>query len=117
MGLREKGQQLSFLVKQDRRLDGMFLRGESPIGWAEINLSGALRVRRDLNTGDELTITVTDSAGEVIAGGTVEIEKPSFPSIKEKGVVIGVKRVVGMSLTDADLFAPQDFPDDPRSEG
>ncbi len=99
--------QLSLLVNQDRRLDGKFLDGESPVLWGEIKLSGALRVRMDLHPGQELRINAALPDGLVIAGGHFVIETPSFPSERGKNSeIIGVRRVVSLSLLDNDLLAP-----------
>ncbi|MEJ7783193.1 MAG: hypothetical protein WKF96_00220 [Solirubrobacteraceae bacterium] len=82
--------QLSFDVRPhpaSRRDDG-----SPPYLQASLKVKGDFHVSRDLQPGDELTVTIADADGEVVASGLSEVGGVSFPLIKEKGHVIGTER-------------------------
>lgn len=104
------GPQLTLFVARDQRHFG----GDVAAG--SIKLGKALTVRRDLNPGDQLTVTVTNAKGEQIAAGLYTVEGIGFAPIKAEGIVMGTERVHGTSLEDGDLLAPSLDPADPRND-
>lgn len=75
-----------------RRPDGGFIDGALSIG-------GQFGVDRDLDAGDELTVTIASADGEVLAQGVVEVQGVAFKPVKVKGFVIGTTRVHKAKLT------------------
>lgn len=78
--------QLSLNVDRHPHLpdDGMLM--------GTLKLGGGFAVPRDLQPGEELTVTVADADGQVIAASRAEVETVAFPPIKDKGVAIGTER-------------------------
>jgi hypothetical protein len=64
-------------------------------GWMDgsLKITGAFGVQDDLNPGDEITVTVANADGEVIATGVAEIAGVAFAPIKLDGAVVGTERV------------------------
>ncbi len=58
-----------------------------------ISLGGKLPVDRDLQPGDELTVTVCSADGEVLAQSVFEVQTVGFVPVRLKGFVIGQTRV------------------------
>lgn len=81
---------LSFHVKphprRATRPDGGWLDGT-------VSVSGAFSLDVDLHAGDELTVMIAGADGEVLAGGTVEIQTVAFKPVRVKGYVVGETRV------------------------
>lgn len=68
--------------------------GDDPILHSSIKVSGDLRLSVPaLHTGDEVTITIANADGEIVASGTAEINPPGFKNIKANGEVVGEERV------------------------
>lgn len=58
-----------------------------------LKLKGDVPVRRDLNTGDRLTVQIVDADGQVVGSGIAELDLPKFKHIKGRGVgLIGIER-------------------------
>ncbi len=85
--LSQTEQQLSFFVAPhpSARLGDGLLDGSLSIG-------GGFGVRRDLQAGDALTVTVADADGEVIATGLIEVQSVAFRPVRFKGEVVGTER-------------------------
>lgn len=64
-------------------------------GWLQgsVAITGDFGVTRDLQPGDELTVTMHNADGEVIASGVCEIGAIGFKPIKIDGDVIGTERL------------------------
>ncbi len=69
-----------------RRPDGGFVDGAIGIG-------GQFVVERDLQPGDELTVTIASADGEVLAQSVVEVQTVGFKPVKVRGFVVGQTRV------------------------
>lgn len=74
---------------------------ETAILWGTLKLKGDFRIDRDLNAGDELTVTVATADGEVITGGRMKCSYPHPKEITDKGRVIGTERVHTAELVEA----------------
>ncbi|MFT4035914.1 MAG: hypothetical protein QM679_10115 [Patulibacter sp.] len=75
-----------------------------------VSISGALRIRRDLNPGDEVTVTVASSAGQVIAAGTYEVGGLAFRALKDGSATFGYERQHKTKLRDdQDPEAPDEW--------
>lgn len=81
--------QLSFDVRVHPALSHM----SDPILAGSLKIAGDLHCPRDIQTGDELTVTVATADGEVIAQGVVEAGAPGFRVITDQGSPIGMERV------------------------
>ena len=81
--------QLTFDVKPHPAIDHM----SDPILAGELKISGALHCPRDIQTGDELTVTVATADGEVIAQAVLEAGAPGFKVLTEKDELIGMARI------------------------
>ena len=67
---------------------------EDPFLVGSLKLKGDLPVKKDLHTGDRLTVQVAGPDGGVIASGVFEVGLPAFKPITQKGVgLIGTERV------------------------
>lgn len=86
-------QQLTFDVKPHPR-DVQHAKALDREPWLEgsIAIKGAMRVDRNFHAGDELTVTVHDADGEVVATGECEVGMPAFKQIKIKGDPVGTER-------------------------
>ncbi len=73
---------------------------DTAIIWGVLKLKGDFRVNRDLNAGDELTVTVATADGEVLTGGRMKCTYPHPKAILDKGRVIGTERVHTAELVD-----------------
>jgi hypothetical protein len=87
--------QLTFDVALHPHLDA-----ERHILFGSLKIKGDFRLDRDLNAGDELTVTIAGPDGEVIASGHATTAYPAFKAIKDKGVTIGTERCHTAELTD-----------------
>jgi hypothetical protein len=72
--------------------------GNEPVLHASIKLSGAFTTKEILQAGDELTVTIANADGEVIATGAAECGYPKFGAIKLQGEVVGEERVTTAKL-------------------
>lgn len=89
--------QLSLDVKRPPILD------ENSWVSGSLNLKGALPVRKDLDPGNELTVTVADMDGNVVSTGIFEVGLPGFKYIKAKGAgIIGIERVHSANFREED---------------
>lgn len=81
--------QLSFRV--DLHTD--LIAEEEPWFFGSLKVKGDLRVGHDLQAGEELTVSIADADGQVIASAGLVVAYPGFKDIKEKGHVVGTERV------------------------
>jgi hypothetical protein len=97
--------QLSFDVTPHPALD----RGKELTIAGEVRLKGSLPVNADLNHGDELTITISNSHGEVIARHYAEVAAPPpFIPIEDKDLgLIGYVRRHTLTPTADALNGPE----------
>ncbi|MDP2712327.1 MAG: hypothetical protein Q8O56_14005 [Solirubrobacteraceae bacterium] len=58
-----------------------------------LKLAGELVCPQDLNAGDEITVTVADADGTVIAQGTARATVPAFREIMDRDEVVGTERI------------------------
>jgi hypothetical protein len=79
--------QLTFDVALHPSLDA-----DRQILFGSLKIKGDFRLDRDLNAGDELTVTIAGPDGEIIAGARLTTAYPAFKAIKDKGVTIGTER-------------------------
>lgn len=88
----QAGEQLSFLVRA---------HPAARDGWLDATLAvgGAFTVRHDLQPGAELTVSIADADGEVIATGVVAVASVGFVPITNDGDVVGTTRVHKAKLT------------------
>lgn len=86
----QTGEQLSFLVT-----------GRWVSGWLDATLAvrGASTVRHDLQPGAELTVSIADADGEVIATGVAVVASVGFVPITNDGDDVGTTRVHKAKLT------------------
>lgn len=69
-----------------------------------LTLGGDVQIDRNLNTGDQLTVTIGDADGTVIATLDAVVVSPSFHPIKDKVVgVIGTERRHRAKLGETDV--------------
>lgn len=61
--------------------------------YGTLKLSGDLRIGRDLNSGERITVTISGPDGEVLCHHDAEIDYAFGKPIRERGDVIGVERV------------------------
>lgn len=57
-----------------------------------VKVKGKLRVPRDLLRREELTISIADLDGIVVASGKLEVTAPKFIDIVDRGHIIGIER-------------------------
>lgn len=69
-------------------------------GWTRRSRwGGAFTVRHDLQPGAELTVSIADADGEVIATGVAAVASVGFVPITNDGDVVGTTRVHKAKLT------------------
>jgi hypothetical protein len=79
--------QLSMQVLQHAELEGP---EEDAYMAGSVKVAGDFSVDRDLNAGEEFTVTIHSADGEVIAQGVCKAKAPKF------GVIMMDKRPIGM---------------------
>jgi hypothetical protein len=57
-----------------------------------LTISGDLHCPHDVQAGDELTVTVANADGEVIANGALVGKYPGFRDIKDGQTILGTER-------------------------
>lgn len=83
----EATSQLSLDVRQRPSLEDPLLTGS-------LKLKGDLPVKRDLQVGEQITVTVADADGIIFATGLFEVGAPGFKELKMRDVgPIGLERV------------------------
>lgn len=79
--------QLSLEVRQRPSLEDPLLTGA-------LKLKGELPCKRDLNPGDQITVTVSDADGQIFATGIFEATVPAMKEIRLPQVgPVGIERV------------------------
>jgi hypothetical protein len=86
-------EQLSLIVREHPALQEIRDDGREPWLTGSLKITGSLHCPHDINSGDELTVTVADADGNVIAGGKLIGRPPHMDDIKDRGAVIGTERV------------------------
>ena len=87
--------QLSFDVKPHPAIAHM----SEPILTGSLKITGDLNCPVDVQTGEELTVTVATADGEVIAQAVLEAGAPGFRVITDSGDPIGMERVTKAKVT------------------
>jgi len=90
--------QLSLQIDLHSNLDP-----DRAILFGSLKLKGDFRLDRDLNAGDELTVTVATADGEVLTAGRLVCTYPQLKEIKDKGFVVGTERAHTAEIVDAGL--------------
>lgn len=76
--------------------------GRDGIVVGTLKIAGEYRLDRDLRAGDELTVTIADADGEVIAHGLARVGPVTLSPIEEKDAgVIGTERAHRAKVVDA----------------
>jgi hypothetical protein len=82
-----RAEQLSLEIVQRPELENPMLAGS-------LRLKGEIPVRRDLNPGDQITVTVADADGTIFATGLFEATVPAWKEIRLAQVgPVGLERV------------------------
>ncbi len=93
--------QLSLNVTNHPALQAREAAGAATLLTADLQIKGRLPLDRDLNHGDRLFVNVTDSDGEVLSSGYLEVAPPHFEELTEKHAgLIGLNRAHKATLTE-----------------
>lgn len=70
------------------------VREDNPDGYltAALKIGGSFFITQDMHPGEELTVTVANADGQVVAQGVAEIGGVGFTPIKDAGRTIGMER-------------------------
>lgn len=58
-----------------------------------LKIAGTFSVDRDLQAGDQITVSIANADGEIVAKGVCEMKAPHFKVIEIEGEPIGMERI------------------------
>lgn len=73
---------------------------EAELVFGTVKLRGKLRVPRDLARREELTVTIADLDGLIVASGQLRVSGLAFKDIEDRGHPIGVERIHTASVVE-----------------